>query len=159
MQTPNSPSMNVPGTVLIDLLNRNALKTVLAKARQLAEIHQLLLQAVESELAPHVRVADIHQTTLIVHANTAAWGMRLRFETSSILAQLRQQISSAFIRELQVKIRPWHILSQRNYWAKPVLSASSAAILADTASYITDEKLKNSLLRLAAKCNKKTEGL
>lgn len=151
MQTPNSSQLN-SSSALSDLLNRNTLKVILAKARQLAAINQQLLKLVESELAPHIRVADLNQSTLVVHANSAAWGMRLRFEETKILAQLRQQPLYTDIREMRVKIRPWQQVSQHNYWDKPILSASSAEIIADTAAYITDKKLKNALLRLAAKC-------
>lgn len=152
-QRPNSPKLNVAAAASLgDLLSRNTLKIILFKARQLIEINHVIAQAVGGELGAHIHTADISQSCLVIQADSAAWGMRLRFQEADILAQLRRQPCYAALREIRVKVRPWYTGPERKYWEKPVLSASSAAIIADTATYITDEKLKKSLLRLAARC-------
>lgn len=78
----------------------------------ITQIHQLQqLTTVINDLLPppldgHCRVAALEGEAVILHADSAAWATRIRYQCGELAAALRARPGWHALREVRVKVRP-----------------------------------------------------
>lgn len=122
------------------------LGALVARAQWLDEIDQRFRRHLPSALAPHVRVANINEQTLVVAVSSPAWKARMRMETPALLGAAEAAGLSA--RALTIKVVPPDVQTPERRGAP--LSATARATLETAAQSVSDPELKAQLLRLAA---------
>jgi len=58
------------------------------------------------ELAPHCIVRDLRYNTLLVQTTDAAWATRLRFQQTSLLAELNKLADFSAVKEMRIQVVP-----------------------------------------------------
>jgi hypothetical protein len=119
---------------------RHWLEDIRAQTVLLEQVRERL----PSALRPHCISARRDGDTLVVFADSAVWATRLRYEVGRVLIPLS-------VRNLRVRVAPPSPEAQQPKKARPVLPASAAAVLAETAAYVADPALAASMMRLAAR--------
>lgn len=90
-----------------DILNKPAgkLQRLLKQSNSLTSINESVQKLLPEELKGHCTVSEYNQTSLIITAESAVWGTRLRYITSDLLADLRQA-GHYSLANIQIKIKP-----------------------------------------------------
>ncbi|MEM1412494.1 MAG: DUF721 domain-containing protein [Pseudomonadota bacterium] len=78
---------------------------LLARAQQLDQLDRAVAAHLGPKLAPHVRVANVRQGTLILMTPVAPIATRLRMEASTLLARLKASYPDTF-NGLEVRVTP-----------------------------------------------------
>jgi hypothetical protein len=135
-----------------DLLSSSTgpLRPLVNQVAKLKMIDARLQAGLPPAISPHCRAADLKEGTLIIHADSPAWAMRLRYETPTILSFLRQDRALRALRALQIRVSlPEE--GRVSAWRRPPprLSEAAAACLASSAQAMTDQRLRAALQRLA----------
>lgn len=99
----------------------------------------------------HCVNAQLQNDTLIVHVDSPAWASKLRFQLSSLLANLRKVPSLDGLQQIQIRVLPSteKKLLSSNAPSSVLLSEESAELIKELASAISDDALRASWLRLA----------
>jgi len=102
-------------------------------------------------LTQHCFIVNLIGTSLIVIADNPHWVTRLRFHIPELLIKLRQHPGLENIQAICCKVQPNYVSASSSHNREPQqkLSAKSAALLRETASKITDEKLRIVLEKIA----------
>lgn len=87
------------------------LKQLLEKANSLKSLTQLLQKLLPAELKAHCSVTELNANVLTINAESAAWGTRLRYIQSQLLADLRANGYPSLI-SIQINISPTSTINQ-----------------------------------------------
>ena len=90
---------------LKDLLAGNDLSQLVLRAREAGELDARVRSLLPEALAAHVTGAVLHEHTVVVLADSAAWATRIRFHAPELVARLAPRYDGAVTR-VQVKVRP-----------------------------------------------------
>ena len=140
--------------------------TLLSKTRHLSALTSILRETLPPQSHGHFHVTRIDQHTLYVVTDSPVWATRLRQLAPDLLQTLRQRSeknapgrAGALIPEnlqhLRVSTRPTQAQVPAAARASSVpdrrrnISQHSAAMLAQTAEYINDDRLSAALRRLS----------
>ncbi|SBT81930.1 Uncharacterized protein TRABTM_A_00650 [secondary endosymbiont of Trabutina mannipara] len=97
------------------------------------------------------RVANIHQSVMVIEIANASWKLRFLYEQHQLLSALKKQILPS-LSSINIKINPdldkKKERSIQNTEKKRHLSVQSAAYISNVAKKISQKKLKNALERL-----------
>ena len=90
-----------------DILDKpdGLLKGLLKQSNNLKSINESVLSLLPEELQDHCAVSEYNQTSLIITADNAVWGTRLRYMSSELLADLRKA-GHYSLANIQIKIKP-----------------------------------------------------
>lgn len=89
------------------LFTANSLAHLVSKARQLTTIDEALQKILPTELAPHCRVMNITQDTLVIGVDNPHWATRLRYLSPNLLKDLQSLISHLkHLDKIRCKVRP-----------------------------------------------------
>ncbi|RDX36265.1 DUF721 domain-containing protein [Kangiella sp. HD9-110m-PIT-SAG07] len=90
-----------------DIINKpeSLLKGLLKQANSLKSINKSVRELLPDELKDHCEVSEFNQTSLIITAESAVWGTRLRYISSELLANLRQA-GHYSLANIQIKVKP-----------------------------------------------------
>jgi hypothetical protein len=128
----------------------NSLGSLSDKATFLQRLNLAVKALLTTDLVAHCQVANVRDNVLILHLDGAAWATALHYQTTDLLAQLRQQKQYAAIKSIQYKIRPAD--GERKTVAaeavKP-LSTNTRKLLSDTAKSVNNKELAEALARLS----------
>lgn len=80
------------------------LNQLLARARAFERLNQIVSQSLPENLAQHSRIACIRDQTLIIQADSAAWGTRVRLQGELWLNAVRQYWPGA-ITQMKIKVQ------------------------------------------------------
>lgn len=125
---------------------------LLPQTKLLSKIQAQLSTLLSGEIAKHCRAESLHNGCLILSVPSSAWATPLRYQTSDILALLRQQSEFASIASIKVQIKLPERQESTQKQTKPALaplSKSAAMTIQTTAESISDPKLRAALLKLA----------
>ncbi len=122
------------------------------QTQQLVRLTEKLQSFLEPPLNQHCTVANFDHVTLVLHADSAAWASRLRYNTSAILSHMRRESDLQGLKTLRIKIKPADIPTQKSI-RRITLTRTSARIITHSASLMPDDELRQSLLRLARHVN------
>lgn len=127
------------------------LQRLVDRAQLLATLDQRVAAFLPPSLAPHVRVANLRDGVLILHADSTAWRMRAHYLAPDLLKALRDVPELAGLTSIQVRVAP--VASHlRPPSPKPLkLSAAASQYLAGVADTVSDPRLREALRRLAAR--------
>jgi hypothetical protein len=92
-------------TLLKDLLAGNDLSQLVERAREAGELAAQVRGLLPEELAAHVTGAVLHEQTVVILADSAAWASRIRFQAPELVAQLAPRFDGA-VAHVRVKVRP-----------------------------------------------------
>jgi hypothetical protein len=87
------------------LLAGNDLAQLVARARQAGELDARIRTLLPDSLAAHVTGAVLHEDTVVVLVDSAAWASRLRFHAPELVARLAPRYDGVVTR-VRVKVRP-----------------------------------------------------
>jgi len=140
---------------------------MLGRAKKLVILGHIMQQLLPTQAHAHFHVVNINRDTLFVVATSPVWATKIRQLAPQLLkiihnqrqantqnANIRQLVPDT-LRHIRVLTRPGQI--QATLSAKPAaahkihrrLSPEAAALLAQTADYVCDDKLSQSLKRLS----------
>lgn len=144
------PDSNSDQTLPPDSAAAN-LGQLVSQVEQIAALNQVLAHCLTEPLLTQCQVIQWREPELVVQVNSSVWAMRIKYQLPEILAALRSR-SSLNIATIKVRIRP--VVSTPT--PKPTqttapLSARTAEYLQQLASSVSDERLQQSLQRLAAR--------
>jgi len=124
-----------------------------AQTRKLEHLTLILKNNLPPECDGHYHVASIRNDTVIIVTDSPVWTTRLRQLGPLILQALANSAAdSVRQRLLHVRVISRHgpSLNQRQpAVVKRTISQQSCRQIAQTASYISDKKLKNALLKIS----------
>ncbi len=126
---------------------------LLARSRRYEKLTLLLRQHLPPECDNHYAVTGIQQQELIIMADSPVWATRLRQLAPEIIALVRQHIAQ--IQHVHIKSRfataplPSRKSALKTTTSKRHLSQRAGQQITSAASCISDESLKNALLKLA----------
>jgi hypothetical protein len=126
---------------------------LLARSKRYEKLTLLLRQHLPPECDSHYSVTGIQQQELVIMADSPVWATRLRQLAPQIVEIARQQLTQ--LQHVQIKTHfktttgPSTTSPARTTAPKRHLSQSACQQITSAASGITDEGLKNALLKLA----------
>jgi hypothetical protein len=124
--------------------NLDPLRRELARqTRALAHVRALL----PAELAAHLLAVRVDPPRLVLFTDASAWAARLRFAAPQLLAALRRPMPS--LNAVHVKVHQPDRPARRPEGG-PVLSGAAARAIREVGESMTDEALRDALLRLAS---------
>ena len=150
MSTGETNTMNTLKNI-VQLLMRNvdSLQAVFTHSQRLETLNRTVQGCLPAPLNQHCQVANLRDNTLILHADSSAWALKLRYSSRTLLQQLcRHGIKGVNI--VEVKVKPHNAAITRPGKTKPAyMSKKTAHLLDNIAVDITDNHLKVALQRLA----------
>ena len=130
------------------LLSDTTSTALVQYARQLQALTRLLNQCLSGELADHVLVANLHNETLVLQADSAAWATKLRYLAPQLLRCLQQHEPLASVQRLEFRVAPQSQPATPAASPAQLSSAGADTILA-SAQTVSDPNLRAALKRLA----------
>jgi len=104
--------------------------------------------ALGADCAKHCQVAGIRGNTLLLQADSATWGTRIRLNQNAILNSIATHKEFSKLTSLDVKIRP-KITKRSRQIQRKAISDDAKEIIAETAQGVNYPGLKNALLSLS----------
>ena len=122
------------------LASNSKLKGLVHKTNYLNTLNQRLLTLLAPPLVDHCTIANVRQNVLIIYVNSAAWGMKLRYQLPELLEKLRGDKTLADISSIEYKIRPANREKVTLKNEKVALKAQHKLILDELKSVLKDNK-------------------
>lgn len=122
---------------------------LVAQSHELSKLTTLLRSTLPPESYGHYHVAKIHDKTLILVTDSPAWTTRLRLLGSEILQTIQHHTEHKLHHIRVVTRRGPSVDHPKAAVIKRTLSPKSSRTIAETASYINDEKLSQALLKMS----------
>lgn len=130
--------------------NHDTLQPLLARAKRLEQLNHALRSQLPPPLNQHCQVANIRGDTLVLHADSSAWALKLRYSVPVMLAQLQKQPALQNLRCIDIKVRPTSIAAAPPEIPRRAhMSWDTANLLDSMADAIAHPKLQAALHRLA----------
>lgn len=131
------------------------LKPVLAKIKELEELHRKVATFLEPHIAPYCQVANIIGRRLILVVANGSIATQLRFQTIDLVRRFREDPILKNINDIHCKVRPFEPpgLNQRpparkNPNMQP-MSHATADIMREIAASIEHPKLREIMEKIA----------
>jgi hypothetical protein len=134
-----------PESVRHHLFSSDALGALHKQFREQEELLNTLKKQLPAELKPHCTAIHREGQTLIISVDAAVWATKLRFLT-------RQITSETGARQVRIRVSTPQRETQRpakKAAVQPRRSSKAVAVLDNAARHEPDEKLKQTLARLA----------
>jgi len=135
--------------------NSKTLSVFLSRLEQIKQWNQWLQESLglekEDKLAQHCHLVNIAGTSLIAIADNSHWVTRFRFYIPELLPKLRRHPDLALIKAICCKVQPNYVpvAAPARRGPQKTLSRRNAELLRETASQLTNEKLKAILEKIA----------
>lgn len=123
---------------------------------QIAQQKQVLLcihRVLPVEIAKHALHCVITNKKLLIYTDTAAWASQLRFYNSAILAAIAP-VTRDTISIMQIKIGLEALPAERPRRKPNIPSAENIALIHNHSLTVSDQQLKQSLLKLSTTLEK-----
>jgi hypothetical protein len=91
--------------LLKDLLAGKDLRQIIERAREAGELDARVRALLPEAMAAHVTGAVLHDCTVVVLVDSAAWASRLRFHAPELVERLAPRYDGVVTR-VRVKVRP-----------------------------------------------------
>ncbi len=126
------------------------LKGLIAKAKLLEQLNQVIYSLLTVDLKPHCYVANIRQNQLIIATDSAVWATQLRYQVSTLLDTIRDVVPSIANIKISVQARSKAIEQPKVNIEQRHISKNTAIQLESCADNITNEHLRQALKKLAS---------
>jgi len=134
---------------LSDICQQNpALKRIRQRAQMLEQLNHRFQQLLPAQFSAHCKLANIDDTTLVIHTDNASYSSLLRFQAPTLCRTLSQELGID-ITTLTVKVRPEHVPFETQSTNSLSLPETAAEGLRQTADAMDDSALKKALEKLA----------
>ncbi|MDH5516694.1 MAG: DUF721 domain-containing protein [Gammaproteobacteria bacterium] len=131
-------------------INRFISARITEKSLLLDQLNAHILPLLPAASHAHIKAANYANQVLVLLVDSPVWAARLRTQHKTIISSLQKQLNIP-INTLQIKFEQPIQPESKPVKHSPVLSADSARLIRQTAEALTDEELKNALLRLSEK--------
>jgi hypothetical protein len=121
---------------------------LLREAGRLAKLAEALGTRLPPSFAGHWQLAQVHPQSLVLVADSPAWGAQLRFWQAELLDAVAADAGFR-PRTLQVRASGYKAHPRAIHPRRQVLSAQSAGVIAGAAATTQDARLRQALERLA----------
>jgi hypothetical protein len=149
-------------------INEQINASILIQAKKLSYYTALLHSFLPIECRNHVAIANIRDQNLVIITDSPVWTTRLRQLSPKILEFLRESRSKTdktpIIHHIQISTR-YHASNQKTENAssriqrhQPKISQKTSELLTQSASSISDQRLKSALLKIASHGDKQKTG-
>ena len=128
----------------------NDLNRLFRKAEAIARLDKDLDDALPDKLKGQFKISGYKDGTLKLVVHSAIMATRLKFNQSELIVKLRFNSVLKELNAISIKIRPARYKKKLKRHLQPI-SNENAQLLTEEAGQTKDEKLKNALLRLAAR--------
>lgn len=126
-----------------------ALQAVFNHSQRLEVLNRTLRGCIPAPLNQHCQVANLRDNILILHADSSAWALKLRYSSRTLLQQLHQR-GLPGLSAIEVKVRPHNAAVKRPEKIRHArMSGKTAQLLDSAAGDIGDARLKLALQHLA----------
>lgn len=136
-------------TSLLLKKNDSDLGKLCQHAAFLADIEKKLLAFLDPSLGSHCKVANYTNDTIILYSDSPAWATRLRYNTPAILDHLRTSCHLDSLKTVRIKVNPPDNSKHLPATKQLFLSVASAEFISQVANSMTDNDLRQSLLKIA----------
>lgn len=152
---PVSSRKKTPRTIAKVLSSRRGgLGALINQSKQHEQLKRQLSYMLPPQLGAHYQVGGIHDGTLVLITDSAAWATKLRFSAPALIRQLQPQ----GIKHIEIRQRARQTNTVKPAVArKACMSPDAAKQLKSLANTLEDSKLKQALERLAEHANKHTD--
>lgn len=124
---------------------------LVSQVEQIVALNQVLASCLAEPLLSQCQVIQWREPELVIQVNSSVWAMRIKYQLPEILAALRSR-SSLNLASIKVRIRPVAtVAAPQPARAIVPLSAGTAEHIQQLASSVSDERLQQSLHRLASR--------
>lgn len=129
--------------------NPGGLQAVISHTQRLEALNRTLRGCIPAPLSQHCQVANLRDNILVLHADSSAWALKLRYSSRALLQQLRQR-GVPGLSAVEVKVRPHNAVINRPEKIRHAhMSGKTAQLLDSIADDISDSRLKAALQHLA----------
>lgn len=134
------------------------LQTVLSKVRAINTLNHAVQAILPAEVQKYCRVGNLSGGVLVLLVDNSAVATSMKYRLAELLAQLRGSKALRHIKEIQLKVRPPEAVEVRRGASSSVvtkvnwLSPETAETLKAMAESMTDDVLREVMLRIAGKC-------
>lgn len=136
---------------LSTVFDSHYLKKLQDKAKQIAQLNQMVLSYLPESIRPHCHIANIKTDTLIFNVDSAAWASKLAYSERDIIFQLNRNhdinLKKIICKVEKPPLSPEPPQPPKRHINK--MSNENAEYIAAMAESISDPKLAEALARLA----------
>lgn len=118
------------------------------KKKLIDQLNAAVLPLLPANCRQHITASNFSNNELTLIADSPVWAARLRTQHKQIISTISEQLKLP-IKSIKVRFQQPQVQQKKPAKAAPVLSQQSSEIIKNTADSISDEALKESLLRLA----------
>lgn len=133
------------------LQQQSGLHGLLEHARLVGQLQHVLHACLPAAAAAHCHLADYSQGRLLIIIDNAHWATRMRYQQDQLAQRLRRHNEFADLRQIQFRVRPgaqFASTEQNASKARKQISAKARESIRDCADAISDQALREALLRL-----------
>jgi len=126
-----------------------SLEQVIQRGKKLQQLTRWIQTLMDPELAAHLQVVNLRDSSLIVACDSTVWATRLRYEIPALLHAMRKHPGLSDLADIKIRIQPaeQRPLQQPKRHAK--LSVDAANCVQQCAESISDPSLRGALEQLA----------
>ena len=133
--------------------HNNHLNVLAKRAQQLVQLNTVFQSSLPTEFKAHCQLVNIHEHSLIVHTDNAAYASLLRFQAATLCQALSAHLPQT-VSKLDVKVRPLFIPTKPIKLPERLLSNTASNTLQQTADFLEQGHLKTALEKLAKRSQK-----
>lgn len=122
------------------------------QAKGLHELQQRLYDFMDHNLTEHCWIGSYQRGQLKLITDSAAWATRIRYSEQQLMQQLKTSDEFTNLAKISCKVSPKQTIDKSTKHRQEI-SANSAAIIAESAAIVTDQKLSQALKKLAQNTN------
>jgi len=82
------------------------LNSLVQHCQTLKQLNKIFQASLSAPLNQHCHVANLRETTLVIHSDSSLWATRLRYMTPELLQQWQEEQKIPVIDKVEVKVRP-----------------------------------------------------
>lgn len=134
---------------IADICQQNpALQHIRQHAQLLDRVNHLFQQHIPAQFSAHCKLANINNSTAIIHTDNASYSSLLRFQAPTLCRHL-SEILELDITTIEVKVRPAYHRFEKQSTNSLTLPSDAADALIQTADGMDNGPLKTALNKLA----------
>lgn len=126
-----------------------SIQNLVKKAQIIQQLGQKLESCLDPDIRSHFVLANITADVVVLQARSSAWATRLRYYIPQILDVLNNRLGLNNIKTVRIKLAPPTVEKPAKPKRKQHISDKTASLLMQTADGISDDELRDALIRIA----------
>jgi len=132
-----------------------SLQNLEQKINKLKTLNKYAHAILGKEIASHVSIANLRDSTLVLIAESGVWATRLRYAMGELMPKFRQEAAFYYVANIEIIVRGGETTPPQKAPAESInflsISKESAQILQNLANCIEEPSLKEQLNLIAMK--------